>query len=66
MTELTAEETLTKLDMHGIETIVPEQPVMLACGIMGDPSGNDIIEAKAQEPSVASDPNFTFEGPECT
>jgi len=66
MTELTGKETLERLNRQGIETIVPEQPVMLACGVMGNPSGNDIIDVKAPEPGVTSEPNFTFNGPEYT
>ncbi len=66
MTKLTANYTLKMLCEQGIETIVPEQPVMLACGVMGNPAGNNIIDVKAPEPSVTCDPNLTFDGPEYT
>lgn len=66
MEELTAEATLENLSSQGIETIIPEQPIMMACGLMGDPSGNDIIAVDNAEPSISANLDSNFKLPECT
>ncbi|MDH5722480.1 MAG: hypothetical protein OEY94_04050 [Alphaproteobacteria bacterium] len=65
MTELTAEKTLETLDKLGIKTVVPDQPVTLVCGVMGNPSGS-ILQAQSPEHDVPLNIGNTFKGPDFT
>tara|TARA_B100001778_G_C18370984_1_gene530782 strand:+ start:576 stop:776 length:201 start_codon:yes stop_codon:yes gene_type:complete len=62
-TELTAEETLARLDQDGIKPCEPGQCIMVA-GMIGNPAGNDIIEISSNDFDHTTKLDTTLSGPE--